>query len=89
MTRKPVVLERKDWAAEANRWVGRVEGKDIGTNVTILFFSSDRIGSGPPLHVQTVPIRLTQTPTTSRMRPLARIELGIGWRFGRSSDPEQ
>jgi mannose-6-phosphate isomerase-like protein (cupin superfamily) len=53
MTRKPVVLERKDWAAEANRWVGRVEGKDIGTNVTILFFSSDRIGSGPPLHVHT------------------------------------
>ncbi len=51
MTRKPVLLKREDWAAEANRWVGRVEGKDIGTNVTILFFSSDKIGGGPPLHV--------------------------------------
>lgn len=51
MTRKPVLLKREDWAAEADRWVGRVEGKDIGTNVTVLFFSSDEIGGGPPLHV--------------------------------------
>ena len=51
MTHKPVLLKREDWAAEADRWVGRVEGKDIGTNVTILFFSSDKIGGGPPLHV--------------------------------------
>jgi len=51
MTHKPVLLKREDWAAEADRWVGRVEGKDIGTNVTIVFFSSDKIGGGPPLHV--------------------------------------
>jgi len=51
MTSKPVLLKREDWAAEANQWIGRVEGKDIGTNVTILFFSSDKIGDGPPLHV--------------------------------------
>lgn len=53
MTRKPVLLEREDWAVEANRWAGRVEGRDVGTNVTILFFTSDRIGGGPPLHVHT------------------------------------
>lgn len=51
MTRKPAVLQRADWPVDDHEWRGRSEGKDLGTNVTVLFFSSDTIGAGPPLHV--------------------------------------
>jgi mannose-6-phosphate isomerase-like protein (cupin superfamily) len=53
MSGKPELIKRSDWAKEADQWVGRFEGKTIGTNVTVLFFSSEKIGSGPKLHVHT------------------------------------
>lgn len=43
-------LGRTEWARDAVEWKGRFEGKDLGTGVTVLFFSNDRIGSGPVLH---------------------------------------
>ena len=48
---KPTLINRSDWAREPNQWVGKFEGGDVGTGVTVLFFSSDKIGAGPPLHV--------------------------------------
>ena len=51
MSGKPVVLQRADWARDDELWRGRFEGKDIGTNVTVLFFTTDEIGDGPRLHV--------------------------------------
>jgi len=51
MERKPVVLKRTDWAVDEHEWRGRLEGGEFGANVTVLFFSSDTIGAGPPLHV--------------------------------------
>ena len=53
MTRKAVRLERGDWARDATHWRGRFEGRDIGTGVTVLFYSTDEIGAGPVLHVHT------------------------------------
>jgi mannose-6-phosphate isomerase-like protein (cupin superfamily) len=53
MNAKPCLLKRSDWAEDGAEWVGRVEGKEIGANATVLFFSSDEIGSGPRLHVHT------------------------------------
>jgi len=50
MTREPVIVQRSDWAREPDQWVGRVEGKDMDTGTTVLFFSSEVIGAGPPLH---------------------------------------
>lgn len=50
MTAKPAVLQRSDWAVDDIHWRGRFEGGDFGANVTVLFFSSDEIGSGPRLH---------------------------------------
>jgi mannose-6-phosphate isomerase-like protein (cupin superfamily) len=44
-------LKQSDWAAEPGLWRGRFEGKNIGTNVTVLFFRSDKVGAGPVLHV--------------------------------------
>ena len=51
MSRNPVRIKRKDWARDAQHWRGRFEGGNIGTNVTVLFFSSDEIGDGPKLHL--------------------------------------
>ncbi len=45
-----IKLERREWARDPADWKGRFEGKSIGTSVTVLFFSNDRIGSGPVLH---------------------------------------
>ncbi len=39
--------------------------------------------------VQTVPIRLSQTPTTCGVDPCSRVKLGIGWRLGAARDAEQ
>ena len=49
----PAHIKRSEWAREANQWVGRFEGFNVGTNVTVLFYTSDVIGAGPPLHVHT------------------------------------
>lgn len=51
MSRTPVIIHRSDWARGPEHWAGRVEGSDIGADVTILFFSSDKVGGGPVLHV--------------------------------------
>ena len=50
-TRPPAHIPRASWAREADQWVGRLEGRDIGAGATILFFSSEEVGAGPPLHV--------------------------------------
>lgn len=53
MTTEPKLLGRNDWATKDAFWFGRIEGKTLGTDVTVLFFTSDQIGDGPPLHVHT------------------------------------
>ncbi len=51
MSRKPVVLERSDWAEDETLNYGRFEGKNIGTDVTVLFYSTEEVGKGPRWHV--------------------------------------
>lgn len=51
--RKPVVLRRADWARGDLMWSGNFQGKDIGTNVTVLFYATEKVGVGPRLHVHT------------------------------------
>ena len=53
MTGKAKILKHADWARDLSQWRGRVEGKDLGTNVTVLFYSTDKVGAGPVLHVHT------------------------------------
>ena len=50
-SRKPVVLHRADWASHDHIWKGKFEGKDIGTGVTVLFYTTNDIGVGPRWHV--------------------------------------
>ncbi|PHQ33931.1 cupin domain-containing protein [Rhodopirellula bahusiensis] len=49
--REPVVLHRSDWASHDQHWKGVVQGGDIGTGVTVLFYRTDEIGVGPLWHV--------------------------------------
>jgi mannose-6-phosphate isomerase-like protein (cupin superfamily) len=46
----PRKLTRADWARDPERWHGRFEGRALGTDVTVLFFSSDTVGAGAKLH---------------------------------------
>ena len=50
--REPTILHRSDWASHDQLWKGAVEGKDMGTGVTVLFYcpnSMDRARSEPDL----------------------------------------
>lgn len=51
MSGKPVILSRGDWASDDRLWKGRFEGKDIGTDVTVLFYATEEVGVGPRWHV--------------------------------------
>ena len=53
MPSAPALIPRADWARDPDVWRGRIEGHTLGTNVTVLFFSSDEVGDGPRLHVHT------------------------------------
>jgi len=48
---KPVILKRADWASHDTLWKGNIEGKDIGTDVTVLFYATEEAGIGPKWHV--------------------------------------
>ena len=47
MTDRPRLLQRSDWASHPTLWKGHVEGLTLGTNVTILFYSTVEVGRGP------------------------------------------
>lgn len=51
MSRIPVHLKRTDWASDDSLWKGVLEGKDIGTGVSVLFYSTTETGKGPLWHV--------------------------------------
>ncbi len=51
MLKAPSVIPMAAWAGDPAIWDGRIEGADLGTNVTILFYTTDKVGAGPKLHV--------------------------------------
>jgi len=44
-------LRFADWSSAPDRLRGRIEGRSVGSAMTVLFFSSDEVGAGPVLHV--------------------------------------
>lgn len=50
MQTKATVLDRSQWAEEADVWQGEFEGAIFGTNVSVMFYTTDQIGHGPNLH---------------------------------------
>ncbi|MEO1161342.1 MAG: hypothetical protein AAFW74_12970, partial [Pseudomonadota bacterium] len=51
MTGKPVHVKRSDWASDDRLWKGVLEGRDLGTGVTVLFYATEKTGVGPKWHV--------------------------------------
>ena len=51
MDRAPQVIRHADWARSAEAWRGHVEGRSLGTGITVLFYATDEVGKGPRLHV--------------------------------------
>ena len=47
---RPQLLKSADRSSIDPSWFGKVEGREIGTKATVLFFSTEKIGDGPPLH---------------------------------------
>ena len=50
MTKNPVALRWSEWADAPRDWNGTVDGTKTGTDLTIIFYSTDEIGAGPRLH---------------------------------------
>lgn len=51
MTSKIRIVKHEDWMSEKDPWHGSIEGKDIGTGVTTVFYATDEVGKGPLWHV--------------------------------------
>ena len=45
------MLAADDWLTSRSPWHGFFEGVDIGTNITVLYFTQEHVGDGPGLHV--------------------------------------
>ena len=44
------IIAREDWAERPDVWQGEFEGGAFGANVSVMFYTTDRIGGGPKLH---------------------------------------
>ena len=49
--REPRLLSRGDWASDPALWHGAAQGRDLGTGITVLFYTTDAVGRGPRWHV--------------------------------------
>lgn len=50
-TERTASLRAAQWLTDPDVWAGHFDGRDLGTNATVLAFSTDEIGVGPSLHV--------------------------------------
>lgn len=48
---RAAVLRAAQWLSDKPAWAGYFDGRDLGTNVTVVAFSTDEVGAGPCLHV--------------------------------------
>lgn len=46
----PHLIEREQWAEKPDVWQGEFEGGTYGAGVSVMFFTTDKIGGGPKLH---------------------------------------
>lgn len=50
MQKVAAMLERAQWAEKPDVWQGEFEGRAFGTDVSAMFYTTDEVGRGPPLH---------------------------------------
>ena len=44
------VLKAQDWLTDQHPWQGFFEGRDLGADITVLYFTQEQPGDGPGLH---------------------------------------
>lgn len=50
MQKKAALLDRSEWAERPDVWQGEFEGNRFGTGVSVMFYTTEKVGHGPPLH---------------------------------------
>lgn len=50
MSDTPLSLTWADWSKAPETWNGTVEGHRLGTDVSVMFYTTDEVGAGPGLH---------------------------------------
>ena len=50
MQKTAALLDRAQWAEREDVWQGEFQGSAFGTNVSVMFYTTDEIGRGPKLH---------------------------------------
>jgi mannose-6-phosphate isomerase-like protein (cupin superfamily) len=50
-TKKPIKVSVSDWQTPGKALRGLLEGKGIGTDITLIRYVTDVVGDGPALHV--------------------------------------
>lgn len=49
------VIQKSEWAGDLARWHGELQGFPYGMGLSLIFFSSDKVGGGPRLHTHPYP----------------------------------
>lgn len=49
------IINREDWAEKADVWQGEFQGGEFGAGISVMFFTTDKIGGGPKLHQHPYP----------------------------------
>ena len=74
--RQPRLLQRNEWASHPTLWKGHVEGITLGTNVTVLFSSTEEVGRGP-IGTSTPTTKSSSSARIAPCSPWARSPPGI------------
>lgn len=45
------IMNRSEWAEKPDVWQGEFQGGQYGAGASVMFYTTDRIGGGPKLHV--------------------------------------
>lgn len=51
--RRAAIAHQSEWSSNGTNWRGTIEGTSLGTDVTILFYATEKVGEGPRWHVHT------------------------------------
>ncbi|MCC9658453.1 cupin domain-containing protein [Rhodopirellula halodulae] len=49
--RRAQVISRSEWGSSSDQWNGALDGKTLGTKLTVLFYCTETVGEGPRWHV--------------------------------------
>ncbi|CAN7377627.1 MULTISPECIES: cupin domain-containing protein [Ensifer] len=44
------LIEREQWAEKPDVWQGEFQGGSYGADVSVMFYTTDKVGGGPKLH---------------------------------------